>query len=349
MMPARIGRRSFIAGSLALAAACGRGRRRGDAEPAGSIAVANYPFYVDAGTNPGFTRATGIRVEYHEEIGDEEAWFAGFAARREANEPSGRDALVVSDWLAARLRDRGWVVTHDEDGVPVADPIWAQGMTGVAYDRDAVGADVTRVADLFTEALHGRVALPDEARTVLGMALLADRVDPSVVTLDELAATAALLANSVRIGQVAVVPRAKAAAQLRTGEVAAAVVRASDVVGFLGERRALRFVVPDEGGLLHTDVLVVTSDAANPSGAGSYLEYVTEPANAAPRFQALPVLWDAEAITEQLRRSAPSVVDDPLRNPPADVRARLRPFRILDREGDQRLAELFAVVRGTAR
>src|SRR6476661_4447085 len=162
-MPA-LGRRRFLGGMAVLAAssvsglaaACGSGGRR-TAEAKGTISIANFPFYIDAHTNPGFTAQTGIDVEYHEEVVDEAAWLSNVRARLDKGEPLGRDVVIVSDWVAAHL-------AHASALSSLHPITWAQGMVGVAYDRTATGHDLTRIADLFAEDLRGRVALPSDPR-----------------------------------------------------------------------------------------------------------------------------------------------------------------------------------------
>jgi spermidine/putrescine transport system substrate-binding protein len=337
-MPAPIGRRRFLAGAAAMAAAsvaaCSS-RARALGAPAGVITVANFPFYIDATTNPGFTSATGIDVEYHEEIVDEAVWLANGLQRVVSGQPLGRDVVVVSDWAAAQLARHGAVPA-------TGNATWAQGMVGIAYDRRALGRDLTSAKELFQPDLHGRVVLPNDARHALGIALLADDVDPSTATMDEIAATATHLANSVQLGQLLPVDGAHPIDKLIAGDASAIVTSASDTVGIEVLHPGVQFVVPLEGGLLLTDVAAVTNSAANATGGHRYVDYAGEPAHAADRFRAVPAMWTIDGVTARLDAIAPAVVADPRRNPPLDVRARLRSFRILDDDEDARLRDLFA-------
>jgi spermidine/putrescine transport system substrate-binding protein len=178
-------------------------------------------------------------------------------------------------------------------------------------------------------------------RSALGMALLADRVDPSVVSLDAAGTTAVRLANSVRLGQILPLDGSRPVEHLLVGDAIAALVRASDVVGLEHDHPDLRFVIPEEGGLLITDVAVMPINGGNPTGARSYLDYVRDPEHAAERFRVVPAVWPAGQIDEVLRVEAPMVLLDPRRNPPADVRARLRSFRPLDDDEERAFSALF--------
>ena len=336
-MPARLNRRSFLAGSAAsVLIACSRTSKR--TQTGQDVVVANHPFYVDASTNRDFEAATGIHVDYHEEVTDDGAWLASVTPAFERGESIERDVVIVSEWVADRLARHGWLA-ETVSSSPEARVIWAMGMVGVAYDVRATGSDVREIAELFRPPLHGRVALPNDMRSALGMALLADHTDPATVTLAQATATAGRLANSVKLGQIAFVR--DAIGQLTAGDAAAAVVRASDTVGLERDHPGIRFVVPDEGGLLLTDLAVLPVNAANPDGARRYVEFVNQPDRAAERFRVVPALWPSGPLDAQLRAIAPDVFNDPRRNPAPDVRARLHSFRLLSDDEDRAFAALF--------
>src|SRR6476619_3765925 len=86
IMPVIVSRRVFLAGAGAAvtAAACGSDDR--PRSTGRQIAVANHPLYIDADTNRDFTAATGIAVEYHEEVGDDAQWFEAVRSRMQRNE-----------------------------------------------------------------------------------------------------------------------------------------------------------------------------------------------------------------------------------------------------------------------
>lgn len=304
------------------------------------MVVSNHPLYIDATTNRSFEAATRVPVEYHEDIADDAAWLAAVTPQLERHETIDRDVVVVSDWVAQRLDDRGWL-----DGPPSC--IWALGMTGIAYNAKSVGPTVpTRLAALFQPSLHDRVALPTDMRLALGTALLADRVDPSRVTATQAAQTATRLANSITLHQIKPFDGSRPLDRLLAGDVDAAIVRASDTVGLEHEHPDIEFVVPEEGALLLTDMAVVLHNGPNPAGANRYLNFVDDPAHAVERFRVLPVMWpDSDgSLRDRLRTVAPDAVSDPRRNPARDVRARLHPFRLLTEADDDAFTSLFESV-----
>ncbi|HEV3227319.1 MAG TPA: ABC transporter substrate-binding protein [Acidimicrobiales bacterium] len=330
-MPARVTRRSFLVGAVAAAGACSTRSRAGGQRA--TIAIANHPVYIDSETNAGFTASTGIAVEYHEEITDDDAWLRSVTPELTRGRSIDRDVVIASDWVADRIARKGWLRAEVE---------WASGMAGIAFDPKRVDTPITRAAQLFRPALRGKVSLPLDMRMALGLALLTDGVDPATVTVEEARVTAGHLANSVRLGQVSLdaVPRDR----LVAGTATAGVVRASDVVG-----TDLTFVVPEEGGMLFTDVALIPTAAAHLDGADAYLQYVSEPVHAAGRFRQLPAMWSDQRIGDVLRDDAPAVLADPRRNPPAATRARLHRFRLLEETDETAFRALMSsVARGGA-
>ena len=297
--------------------------------------VGNHPLYIDTVTNRAFESATRIPIEYHEDIADDGAWLASVTPQLERGASIDRDVVVVSDWVAQRLDDRGWL-----DAPPSC--IWALGMTGIAYN--ATATEPRRLAELFQPPLHNRVALPTDMRVALGTALLTDAVDPSRVTMAQATATATRLANSITLGQIKPFDGSRPLDRLLAGDVDAAIVRASDTVGLEHDHPDIRFVVPDEGGLLLADMAVTLVSGPNFTAALQYLNYIEDPRHAVDRYRALPVMWPTGPLDDRLRTAAPDAFADVRRNPPPDVRARLRPFRLLTQADDDVYTSLFQSV-----
>ena len=332
-MPVQVSRRSVLAGAVAATiAACVKQRPVPSERP---VIVGNHPLYIDGATNSSFELATRIPVQYHEDITDDAAWLAGVTPRLARHESIDRDVVIVSDWAAHRLVDDGRL-----EAAPFC--IWAQGMTGIAYN--AAATEPRRLADLFQPPLHDRVAVPTDLRVALGTALLADRVNPETVTVAQATETATRLANSISLHQIKPFDGSRPIDRLVAGDVDAAVVRASDTVGLEREHPDIRFVVPEEGGLLLTDMAVVPLNGPNPDAAHRYLAYVDDPEHAIERFRVLPVLWPPGPLDQRLRTVAPDAVADPRRNPPPEVRTRLRTFRFLSETDDRAFTALFESV-----
>ena len=165
-LPPTLGARARAGWSLgnSLLAACGGGkegaaggRRRAAAaggERARRCAISNWPLYIDKQTVPDFEKATGIKVEYTEDINDNGEFFAKIDEPLKRNQSIDRDIIVLTDWMAGRLIRLGYVAPLDDAKFPnkanLVDNVkdvsfdpgrkysvpWLSGMTGVGLQPE---------------------------------------------------------------------------------------------------------------------------------------------------------------------------------------------------------------------
>ena len=174
-----INRRGFIrrtalgAGGLVLGnsllAACGGGKEGaaaggGDSAAAAAggsgktLRVSNWPLYIDKQTVPDFEKATGIKTEYTEDINDNAEFFAKIDEPLKRNQSIDREIIVLTDWMAGRLIQLGYVAPLDDAKFPnkanLVDNVkdvsfdpgrkfsvpWLSGMTGIGYNPKKTGA-----------------------------------------------------------------------------------------------------------------------------------------------------------------------------------------------------------------
>ena len=109
---------------------------------------------------------------------------------------------------------------------------------------------------------------------------------------------------------------------------------------------------PDTGAGAEPDTGSAPEDTTTDAGQQADATATDAPDHAAERFRVLPVMWPRGAsgdgaesqVESRLRTLAPDVVADARRNPPADVRRRLRTFRFLDDHEQETFKDLFAGV-----
>ena len=104
-----------------LAAGCGGGVEGGStqahtAEAAGPVegklTISQWPLYIDPGKNntiAKFERATGVDVNYIEDINENDGFFGKMEPELARGESGGRSLITVSDWLAARMYKLGYL------------------------------------------------------------------------------------------------------------------------------------------------------------------------------------------------------------------------------------------------
>ena len=83
------------------------------------LIVSNWPAYIDAGEKKTDRRSrtsrqqTGIKVDYTDDVNDNAEFFAKVRNQLGACEPIGRDMMVLTDWMAARMIGLGWIQPLD--------------------------------------------------------------------------------------------------------------------------------------------------------------------------------------------------------------------------------------------
>ncbi|HET7471457.1 MAG TPA: extracellular solute-binding protein, partial [Gemmatimonadales bacterium] len=231
-----IRRSAFTAGGLVLGnsllAACGGGKEGGKVAAGDSTAAAagvgggktlrisNWPLYIDKQTVPDFEKATGIKTEYTEDINDNNEFFAKIDEPLKRSQSIDRDIIVLTDWMAGRLINLGYVAPLDDAKFPnkanLVDTVkdvsfdpgrkysvpWLSGMTGVGYNPKKTGGELTSINDIFNPKFKGQVTMLTEMRDTLGLVMLGMGKDPSKAIKADVEAAAAKIKKARTSGQI---------------------------------------------------------------------------------------------------------------------------------------------------
>jgi spermidine/putrescine transport system substrate-binding protein len=173
---------------------------------------ANWPLYIDTDdedesrrpTLDAFGKRTGIAVTYTEEINDNDEFFGKISPSLMNHQETGRDLMVISDWMCARFVRLGWVQEMDRSRQPnvtkYLDPQlrspafdpgrkhtvpWQSGITGIAYNRRKTGREIRHVSDLWADDLKGRVTLLSGLDEAFALLMQGNGVDITKWTADD--------------------------------------------------------------------------------------------------------------------------------------------------------------------
>ena len=359
-------RSARVAGGLAaggsLLAACAGGRAGPPADSsagANTVRVSNWPLYVDSETPALFQKATGVHLDYTEDVSDNNAYFAKVADPLAHRQSIDRDIVVLTDWMVNRLIRLGYCAPLDDRRFPnksrLVDDLrnvafdpgrkysmpWMSGMTGLAYNRAKTGRDLTSLADIFDPAFKGRVTMQTEVRDTLGLIMLYQGVAPERATDADVAAACAVVERYRKNGQIRSFTGTDYAEDLATGNIAIAMGWSGDVAGLAGDNLDLRFVVPKEGGLLFSDCMFIPVTSNRVDAAMAWMNYVYQPEVSARIVEATRYISPVKGTGAALAKTDPALAADPLVNPPAELRARLHDFRPLDDAEERRYTEMF--------
>ncbi|HKC47157.1 MAG TPA: spermidine/putrescine ABC transporter substrate-binding protein [Gemmatimonadales bacterium] len=359
----RWSRRRFLSTSLgATAAALGGSNVVGCRSSVGGgkvLRISNWPLYIDDRTIPDFQQATGITVQYHEDINDNNEFFAKIAEPLRRGQSIDRDVIVLTDWVAGRVIRLGYATPLDQTAfpnranlVPLAqnadfDPgrrysvPWVFGMVGLGYNPRITGREITGVRDLFDPAFKGRVTMVTEMRDTLGLVMLGEGRDPMQCTADDIRVAAARVKQARQSGQVRAFTGNDYTEDLANGNIAVAIAWSGDIQGLHADNPDLRWVAPQEGAILYSDNMLIPRSSDRVALAMRWIDWCYAPAHSAQIVSRAGYISAVQGAIPALERIAPALARSPLVNPPPAVLAQLRNFRELSDAEDASFTRIF--------
>jgi spermidine/putrescine transport system substrate-binding protein len=338
------------------------------------ISFSNWTEYMDVDesgkrhpTLDAFTARTGIKVRYTEDINDNSEFFGKIQPQLAAGQETGRDIIVLTDWLAARLIRLGWVQKLDPSHLPHAfanlspqfrNPDWDPGRaysypwqgisTVIAYNKKALdGVEVRTVSDLLDNPkLKGRVGFLTEMRDTVGMTLLDMGKDPARFTDDDYDAAIARLQKGVDSGQIRRFTGNDYTSDLTKGDFAACLAWAGDVVQLKADSPDIDFLIPDSGYLTSSDAMLIPNRARHKTNAERLIDYYYEPGPAAQLAAYINFVCPVDGVKDELAKIDEEAANNPLIIPDKDMQALSRAFRSLSAKEETAYEEKFAKLTG---
>lgn len=338
-------------GSSGLLAACGTDGAKiasGDcvstdvSDQEKSLVFSNWIGYVDPVKKPDtstlekFQQETGITVDYQNgDVNDNESFFAKVSPQLQSCKESGRDVFVVTDYMAARMIDLGWVQKLDKANLPNVeanlidflkspdwDPEreysvpWQSGKTGIAYNSELTDP-VSSFEELLTRPdLNGKVELLTEMRDTMLFLLLIEGSDPEDFTDEEFTAAIERLRGFVDSGAVRRFAGNDYVDDMKSGDIVACEAWSGDVINLLGGGK-YKWIPPEEGFAIWTDNMLVPNKAAHKTNVETMMNFYYDPVNAAKlsawNYYFCPVAGAQEEIAQFDKSAAKSdfiFVDD---------------------------------------
>ncbi|MEV5875565.1 extracellular solute-binding protein [Streptomyces sp. NPDC052101] len=315
---------------------------------------ANWPLYIDTDDkNPNrrptldtFVKRTGISVDYAEEINDNDEFFGKISPALMNHQSTGRDLIVISDWMCARFVRLGWVQQMDRAHQPnvaeYLDPLlrspafdkgrlftvpWQSGITGIAYNRRKLGREIRHVKDLWAGDLKGRVTLLSGLDESFALLMQGDGVDITRWTADDFHQVCDQVERQVHRGQIRRFTGNDYTKDLVSGDVLACQAYSGDVIQLQADNPDIRFVVPEEGAELWSDSLMIPNRARHKANAERLIDYYYAP-EAAAKLAAwvnyvCPVPAAKEVLAASKDKDTAALADNPLIFPDTTMRKHL--------------------------
>ena len=311
-----------------------------------------------------FRRDTGIQLRYLEDLNDTRQFFARIRPQLAAGRPLVQDLMVLPSWMAQRLIGLGWLeplplaqVPNIRNLVPyLANPPWdpqqryslpwQSGIAGIAYNIKATGRELASIDDLFDPALRGRVSALLEMRDTMGLLMLADGQDISQPTWAAAQPSFARLEQARKDGQIRRFTGNDYQNDLLAGNLAACIGWSGDVAQLVLEQPDLRFVVPESGGVLWSDVMLMPKGAQHRREAAAWMNWVYEPVEAARIAAAVQYISPVVGVRQQLAKdpATAALAANELMFPDGAMQQRLHSFGPLSESEEARWEERFASI-----
>ncbi|MEV5510919.1 polyamine ABC transporter substrate-binding protein [Streptomyces orinoci] len=322
------------------------------------LVFANWPLYIDTDDkNPqrrptleAFEKRSGISVKYTEEINDNDEFFGKISPALMNHQDTGRDIIVVSDWMCARYVRLGWVQEMDRAGQPhVArelDPLlrnpsfdpgrrhtvpWQSGITGIAYNRKKLGREIRHTSDLWKPDLRGRVTLLAGMDEAFALLMMGNGADVTRWTADDFHKMTDQLRRLVRERHIRRFTGNDYIKELSSGDVLACQAYSGDIIQLQADNPDIEFVVPEEGAELWAESMMIPDLARHKRSAERLIDYYYEPEVAARLAASVnyvcPVPAAREVLAASKDKDTAALADNPLIFPSAEMRRRLATAR----------------------
>jgi spermidine/putrescine transport system substrate-binding protein len=300
-----------LVASLALAACGGGGGIEGTSgggnvstatatgKASGDLTISNWPFYIDNKTVPDFEKATGLSVDYIEDVNDNTEFFGKVQPLLDKGQSGGRSIMIVTDWMAKKMYDLGYLQDFDQEAVapakanlvpslqsPTIDPDrkyslpWQAGMTGLVVNT-AEAPDVKSINDLFDPKYKGKVEMLTEMRDTVPLVMKADGIDPASATKQDWLDAIDKIKSAAESGQIRRFTGNNYTGDLANGDAIAVIGWSGDAVQLQADDPDIKFVMPTEGCMIWADNMVIPVGAPNPTAAYEWMNYVYKPENQA--------------------------------------------------------------------
>jgi spermidine/putrescine transport system substrate-binding protein len=225
---------------------------------------------------------------------------------------------------------------------------YQSGITGIGYDIEQTGREITSLQELFSPEFEGKVGMFRDTEDTPNTALLALGVDPPAASEGDWQRAVDLLTKQRDDGIVRQYFGQGYIGALEAGDIAVTLAWSADVLQAINSGYDnLRFAVPDEGSLLWTDSMCIPIGAEHPVDGITLMDHFFDPEIAAMLTSWIQNVSPVPEAQEILRSQGDPVADNPLVFPTDEMYARLHGYRVLTPDEQQRWDDLFLPIYQT--
>ncbi len=273
-----------IAASVAVAA-CSLGlARSANAEELNLFAWSEY---VPQSVLDGFTKETGIKVNYESYASNEEMLAKLLSGGK-------YDLIQPSEYVIEALKKEGKLLELDHSKIPNLknlDPVftkfafdegnkvsvpWMSGTVGIAYNKEKIKEPIKGLKDVFSGKYAKKIVILDDGREILTWALNVQGKD--INKIDDEAINGARPMIKQWLQQVKLYDSDSPKTALLNGDVDVGIVWSGEGASLLNEAPdKFAWVLPEEGAHRFIDSLAIPKTAPNPDAAHKFINYILKP------------------------------------------------------------------------
>jgi len=296
----------------------------------GELTISNWPGYIDPGKEGSIAEyedKTGVSVKYIEDINSNLQFFGKMQPLLDQGNSGGRDIIVVTDWMAKRMYDLGYLQQIDHAALPTVfqnilpqfekskeDPgrkytiPWQGGQTGIWVDTSKA-PEIHSVADLFNPKYKGKVTMLTEMTDTVPLVLQSEGINVDEATKEDWLAAIDKLRAARDSGQIRQFTGNDYTEDLTSGNIVAALGWSGD--GSLIGNPNAEWRRPTDGCDLFFDQAVIPIGAPNTPAAYAFLNFAYTPANAAKITDYVQYVTPVNGVRPILQKEDPTVANDP--------------------------------------
>jgi len=318
------------------------------------IFFSNWPQYIDVSKkNPttlgDFISSTGIDVVYTDDINDSNEFYAKVRTNLEQGRSIDPDIVVLTEEGVELFIDSGFAAPLNKELIPnwvnllpslkdvPFDPgreyslPWQSGFTGIGWNtpllkRELGVKKITSLDQFFDPKLKGRITILTEMQDSMGLVLNWLGYDMANFTQEQFDEALEVLVQKVDDGFIRQVTGNDYIAALDSGDAIASIGWSGDVIA-LGKK--FGFSIPDSGGMLWADNMLIPSVATHKSNAEKLMNYYYDPVVAARLAEWVQYVCPVAGAQEAMADIDPDLVDDPWIFPTPELLATVSEFMTL--------------------
>lgn len=329
---------------------------------------ANWTLYLDYDdktktypTLEAFKKQSGLAATYSEDIDGNDTYYGKIQGQLALGQDIGKDVVVLTDWMAARMVRMGYTQELDRSKIPNAknllaslqnvdfDPgrthtlTWQSGFAGLAWNKKEVPGGLKVVSDLWKPELKGRIEVLDEWRDTMGLIMSEAGVDiTGPWGADQFGTAIDTLKKQIASGQIRQVKGNSYKEDLVSGDAVAVIGWSGDITQLNSENGDnWEFAVPDSGGTLWSDNMMVPIGAHHKANAETLMNYYYDPAVAAQVAAYVNYICPVQGAQEEIVKIDPDMAKDPLIFPDAATLAKVKVIRTLSADDEKTFGAMF--------